>query len=281
LNDRDAWIATFTQKLLLLTKQLVEDGSATYCTVGKSREGLSMLTGRGELIGQFVMLTLFVIWLIAGAWAQKASAQVPQPAPQQQMQATSAPPPPCISPLIWPGAAPILGAIVAGFAAWLIAHYYTKRLKRIESTLEFSKRFHELIQQQLALNRKQAEDKREEKSLPAIEEKEAYAWWWQFFDLLLYEFDFWRRGLVRDQRFMEWIVWRWHDAYPKQGSEWTTCGVSYMQGWKRWRDHPAHSSDLIKLIDQIHAISGNTDTKDVEGKVRILVHQYNPRWRKY
>ena len=241
-----------------------------------------MLSERGELIGQFVMLALFVIWLIAGACAQKASAQLAQSAPQQQTQATSAPPQlPCISPLIWPGVAPIIGAIIAGFAAWLIAHYYTKRLKRIESTLEFSKRFHELIKQQQALNRKRAEDKRDKKCLPVIEEQEAYAWWWQFFDLLLYEFDFWRRGLVRDKRFLEWMIWRWHDAYPQPGSEWTTCGVSYMDGWNRWRTHPAHSSDLIKLIDQIHDIPGNTSKKDVDEKVRILVNQYNPRWRKY
>ena len=178
------------------------------------------------------------------------------------------------------GVAPILAAIIAGFFAWAIAEFYTKRLKRIEATLEFSKRFHELIQQQRALNRKQAEDKRDNKSLLKIEEEEAYAWWWQFFDLLLYEFDFWRRGLVRDQRFLEWMLWRWHDAYPKSGREWTTCGVSYIDGWERWRTHPAHGSPLIELISSIHAISKDTGAKEVEEKVRGLVKQYNPRWRK-
>jgi hypothetical protein len=188
---------------------------------------------------------------------------------------------------LWPDDASIIGAMIAGLAAWLIAHVYTKRLKRIEATLEFSRRFHELIQQQCVLNRKCAEDRRSNNSLPVIEKQEADAWWWRFFDLLLYEFYFWQRGLIRNERFIEWMVWRWHDDHPKPGEEWKTCGVDYKDGWANWRLHPAHGSRLITLLDEIHRIpdrnDGEPDKKheeNVKKKVRAIVNRHRPRWWK-
>jgi hypothetical protein len=88
----------------------------------------------------------------------------------------------------------------------------------------------------------------------AVEEQDAVAWWWRFFDLLLYEFDFWQRGNIREERFLEWMLWRWYDSHPKKGEQtWATCGVGYMQGWERWKKHPAHGNRLRGLLDDIHA----------------------------
>src|SRR5215831_9194487 len=58
----------------------------------------------------------------------------------------------------YPAFGAIIGAVITalvnmGVLFW-IASRYTKRLKRIESTLEFSKRFQELLQQQRDLNRR-------------------------------------------------------------------------------------------------------------------------------
>ncbi|MGA8494684.1 MAG: hypothetical protein WB764_04335 [Xanthobacteraceae bacterium] len=241
-----------------------------------------MLSERGELIGQFVMLALFVIWVIAGVSAQKVSAQVAQSAPQQQVQVIPTPSLPCVSPLLWPGAAPVIAAIIAGIAAWLVAHFYTKRLKRVEVTLEFSRRFHELIQQQCVLNRKRAEDRRSCNSLPEIDKQDADAWWWSFFEQLQYEFYFWQRRLIRDERFIEWMVWSWHNAHPKPGEEFVTCGVDYKQGWKRWHNQPAHDSGLIKLLDAIHRIPDEKDEEMVNKKVQAIVKRHRlPFWQRW
>lgn len=279
-----------------------------------------MVSQRGESIALSIMLALFVIWLIVGAGAQNTSAQVVQPVLQaQNVQLPPSAPAQAASPGstaqhtqdkstgelvwssitgfaraitgrfvdLWPNDASIIAAILAGLGAWLIAHVYTKRLKRIEATLEFSRRFHELIQQQCVLNRKYAEDYRAKTSLPEIEKQEADAWWWRFFDLLLYEFYFWQRGLIRNERFIEWMVWRWHDDHPKRGKKWKTCGVDYKDGWANWRIHPAHGSRLITLLDEIHRIPDKNDKEsdkkheeNVKKKVRAIVNRHRPRWWK-
>jgi len=172
---------------------------------------------------------------------------------------------------LWPDDASIIGATVAAIAAWLIAHFYTKRLKWVEITLEFSRRFHELIQQQCVLNRKCAEDRRNGNGLPEIDKQDADAWWWSFFEQLQYEFYFWQGDLIRNERFIEWMVWSWHNAHPKPGEEFKTGGVDYKQGWENWYDHPAHDSGLINLLNEIHRIPDEKDEEKVNKKVQAIV----------
>ncbi len=133
----------------------------------------------------------------------------------------------------YPGDLPVLVAFFAAVVGWFSANYFTARVKRIDATLEFNKRFHELIERQDALNRKYEEDKirleeegnrnpRDPLKLKAAKnslkcsEKEGVAWWWEFFDLLLHEFDFWHQNLVTRVRFLEWMVWRWADSASKR-----------------------------------------------------------------
>jgi hypothetical protein len=249
----------------------------------------SILSERAERIGGWVALGLFAIWLMAGGWQRDAAAQGPPPPQQTQVlgrapaqtvnQGSSTTPQSW-----WPADAPIIGgwggALLAGLFAIFIAQRYTKQLKQIEATLEFSKRFHELIQQQCVLNRKYMEDQRDGKSLPESEEKDGQAWWWRFFDLLLYEYDFYQQGLVRKVRFEEWMIWRWYDSHRESGQEWRTCGIDYLSGWKNWKIHPAHGPRLIELLDQIHAIPDNADKKKVHEEVRQLVGEHGPGFGK-
>ena len=271
------------------------------------------MSERGERIGQWIAFALFAILLIAGSCAQKTAAQVVQAAPQpQQLQVQPCAPAQALSQGSltaqqgwWPGIAPILGGIggafVAGIFACVIAQFYTKRLKQIESTLEFSKRFHELIQQQRVLNRKFEEDRLPNKNTPRtetaiestaavqpttpIEKEDAAAWWWCLFDLLLYEYDFYQKGMVRKARFEEWMVWRWHDYNPAPAKEWKTCGVTYRQSWDDWKNHPAHGSRLIALLDEIHRIpdpggAAEDRKKDIAKKVCDKVRPHGPRlWK--
>jgi hypothetical protein len=186
----------------------------------------------------------------------------------------------------YPGDLPVLVAFFAAVVGWFSANYFTARVKRIDATLEFNKRFHELIERQDALNRKYEEDKirleeegnrnpRDPLKLKAAKnslkcsEKEGVAWWWEFFDLLLHEFDFWHQNLVTRVRFLEWMVWRWADSHPKDGTPlWTTCGIGYIEGWELWRTHPAHGSRLIGLLEEIHAARHPRNVPQIVAKYR-------------
>ncbi len=241
-----------------------------------------MLSERAERFGGWIALTLFAIWLIASGGQAGAAAQGP-PLPQQtqtlnQSQSSTA------QEGWWPGDAPIIGgcggALVAGIFAILIAQTYTKRMKQFEAMLEFSKRFHELIQEQRAMNRKYEENKKAACYDPKVDDEDAKAWWWRFFDLQLYEYDFYQEGLVDKGRFEEWMIWRWYDSHREPGKEWRTCGIDYVTGWNNWKENPEHGSRLIRLLNEIHKIPDCADKKQVHKRVRQLVRGRGPGFLK-
>jgi hypothetical protein len=265
---------------------------------------------RHSWIARSIFLSLLVMPFLIDACALEASAQSTQPVPpSQQIQAPSnlaasagssgsttqrksaakrilA----CIlSVIAMTGVAPILAAIIAGCFGWAIAQFYTKQLKQIEAALDFSKRFHELIQQQRVLNRKYDEARlkcKVERAVNKLDKQDADAWWWRFFDLLQYEYDFYQKGMVRKARFEEWMVWRWHDFHPEEGKEWKTCGIEYSEAWATWTKHPAQPSRLIKLLTEIHEIrvppnlAAKERNKVLAKLVRKKVRRHGPRlWR--
>jgi len=155
----------------------------------------------------------------------------------------------------------ILGALFgAGVTSLVVLHVakrYTKQMRMYESTLEFSKRFGELIKEQSELNNKYVETRSTDQmqnTLPTPREaNDAKTWWSRFFDLMVYEYDFFMEGLLWDERFAEWMRWRWHE-YNAQGDDiWKTCGIDYRQGWKIWKDRPANINNrLIAFFETIH-----------------------------
>ena len=253
-----------------------------------------MFERRGWIARSFLLLLVVMPFLI-GACAQEASALSIQPTPPSQradelISAGIASLADSIrAGIAVPGVAPILAAIIAGCFGWAIAEFYTKRLKQIEATLEFSKRFHELIQQQRVLNRKYDEDRlkgQATSAADAIDKEDADAWWWRFFDLLQYEYDFYQKGMIRKARFEEWMVWRWNAFHPEEGKEWKTCGIEYREAWATWTERPAQPSRLIKLLTEIHGIgvppnlTQNDRNRVLAKSVRDKVKPHGPRWWK-
>jgi hypothetical protein len=164
----------------------------------------------------------------------------------------------------YPGLGGLFGAaissLITGSILLLIVVYYTKRFSRINATVEFSKRFHELLEQQQKLNNDFTEAHSAE-AAPRPTERErndARAWWWRFFDLLLYEYEFRRHGQVEKARFREWMRWRWYDFNGENGQFWNTCGMRYAEGWDFWRTRRAvRDNALITFLEDIH---GATET---------------------
>lgn len=132
-----------------------------------------------------------------------------------------------------------------------------RKRKQIESTLEFSKRFGELLQLQSKLNKAYdaARATQETQNDPPTrrETDEAKIWWWLFFDLLLYEYDFFKQGFIWKERFIEWIKWRWYDFNATGDAAWKTCGMDYRAGWQSWKEKPANRNNrLIIFLDKVH-----------------------------
>lgn len=157
-------------------------------------------------------------------------------------------------------------ALVAGLFALFIARRITLYLKMIDNTLEFSKRFGELLKEQGALN-KAYKTGITDKTPQHIEAdlEEAKVWWWTFFDLMLYEYDFFRQGLLWDERFTMWMIWRWHD-YNDATTTFTTNGMGYREGWSTWSERiPNIENRFVMFLTQIHKAA---DRKQVEKIVK-------------
>jgi len=140
---------------------------------------------------------------------------------------------------------------------------------QIESTLEFSRRFGELLQLQSKLNqvydRARSTADTQDDPPTALETNEARTWWWLFFDLLLYEYDFFIQDLVWSERFKEWIRWRWYDAKATGNDMWKTCGMDYQTGWKNWKEKPANIKNrLVEFLERVH------QAEDVAAVERIV-----------
>lgn len=163
--------------------------------------------------------------------------------------------------------AAIAGAVISAVVLVILAIYAAlkerrqaagdRHRKQIESTLEFSRRFGELLQLQSKLNKEYLGSRRNQQAQndqPTPQEvDEARVWWWLFFDLLLYEYDFFKQGLIWNERFAEWIKWRWYDFHAVGDARWKTCGVDYRAGWQSWKDKPANQNNrLITFLDKVH-----------------------------
>jgi hypothetical protein len=173
-----------------------------------------------------------------------------------------------------PGIAPIIGsmitALISAIVLFWIASRYTMRMKQVDASLEFSKRFHDLIEQLRTLNRSYELKRQDNKDGLQTETdvNDANAWWWRFFDLQLYQLDFFHQRFLRAGRFLEWMTWRWYDH---RNNTMSCCGMDYRKGWQYWKDNPALGNNrLAVFLDRIHGAA------EPEG-VRKIVEQSAPR----
>ncbi len=159
----------------------------------------------------------------------------------------------------YPAFGGIIGSAISTIAVFLVAHVYTKSLKRNEATLEFNRRFHELLSERNKIDLEYVTGKNR-KGLPGgYYRRLGFLWWNRFFDLMLFQFHFFQEGLVNEVRFAEWMNWRRHDFQlgrnepGSSASAFATCGVSYEHGWDYWKNTPAHAGNsFIAFLDAIH-----------------------------
>lgn len=143
----------------------------------------------------------------------------------------------------YPGFFTLFGAVITGLVAIYVANTFTKRLKRVDATLEFSKRYHDLMADQPSLNH---ED-------PASLAKWRN-WWIRFFDLMYFQYHFYIRGLFLQERFREWMGWRnseWRESPDPSSMDYP---YSYAAGWRYWleKSRSNHFGLFVVFMNRIH-----------------------------
>jgi hypothetical protein len=163
----------------------------------------------------------------------------------------------------------IIGATITAFVVWRVAMVVTKKLKRIDSTFEFSKRYQDLLLQKRKLQKQY-------KTVPSPSimdlKDDAMAWWFRYFDLNLFEFDFFCAKLVTRERFIEWTAWRQLDFQENKD----VCGITYKDGWKAWSEITAmQGNPFIDFLTEVH-VGKKEEVKDI---VRRLAARRRAAWR--
>ncbi|HEY4846561.1 MAG TPA: hypothetical protein VIH87_01885 [Methylocella sp.] len=168
---------------------------------------------------------------------------------------------------------PTLGSIITSLVVVFVARRYTIRTKRIDSTFEFSKRYHELLIQQRDLNEEY--DKLLVDDPKRADERPADVWWLRFFDLMLFEYEFFKQRLLMKERFEDWMKWRWHEFRgTDEKYKNFAWGMGYRDGWKRLREAEVWQGN--PLIPFLHDVHHATDVNEVK---RIVEEAYPSWWR--
>lgn len=169
----------------------------------------------------------------------------------------------------------LLSVSISGFVLWWVAYYYTKKTKRIDATLEFSKSFQELRQYQHEVNREHKSDGTNQSPSDTTKSRgyssDARIWWRRYFDLMLFQFAYFREGLVDEARFVQWMRWRQYDFNATDQRSSATGEIGYRSAWDDWKELPAMKDDpFITFLDRVHAAKSDD--------VRAIIKDYAPRW---
>jgi hypothetical protein len=177
---------------------------------------------------------------------------------------------------------PIWGALIAGLFALIVAEIYTKRIKQIEATLEFSKRYHELLKDQHELNEKHYFDKdgkryADPQQITDAKITRAHVFFYQLFDLFLNEFEYFKKGLMDETRFSNWMRWRWTDYNDKRHENpipfnIDAFGKSYKEEWKFLvsDNRAVWPTDFFEFLSDVHGASSINEVERVVHNARPL-----------
>jgi len=164
----------------------------------------------------------------------------------------------------------IFGAMLTAGVVGGVVQSRTKRHQEATALFEFSKRFHQLLDEAHSLAKMYAAAGGEPSEAMAAE---AAAYYRKFFDLLVSEHYFFTQGFVRRETFLEWMNWRWGAWHDVEGATVVVCGVAYQSAWRDWSHRPLmRSHPVVRFVDQVHA------APDLEA-VRRLVDRHAFRRR--
>jgi hypothetical protein len=78
--------------------------------------------------------------------------------------------------------------------------------------------------------------------------------------------------LLDEELFADWMKWRWYN-YKDTRTIGGTCGMSYQEGWKVWKDRPvAQNDEFTVFLDEVH------QNPLVDSDVETIVRQHRLVW---
>lgn len=182
----------------------------------------------------------------------------------------------------YPGVGTPLGAVATSLTAAIIALWAVphlgRRLKRINSALDFSRRFQQLMDDRHKLHQRYHLWGAAVAANCSVEIlAEADNFYVSFFDLLWNEYVFWRSGLLNEGLFTEWMQWRWYTYNQADNEIFCICGVSYRSGWCKWkaRSPVVITNPFVVFLDKIHSAPNGK-----EAVTAIVKAERPPLWRR-
>jgi hypothetical protein len=164
----------------------------------------------------------------------------------------------------------IFGAMLTAGVVGGVVQNRTKRHQEATALFEFSKRFHQLLDESHILAKAYAAGGGTPTEATAAD---AAAYYRKFFDLLVSEYYFFTHGFVRRDTFLEWMNWRWGAWHDVEGAKVVVCGVTYQAAWSAWSQRPLmRNHPVVRFVDEVHA------APDLAA-VRRLVDRRVPHWR--
>jgi len=149
-----------------------------------------------------------------------------------------------------------LGAGISAGVTVFVVHSYNKSTKSVEATLALSNRFQELFAERHRLNKIYRTQDNWTKKRDKLDEADARDWYRQYFDLLLNEYRFYKRGLIDRKDFVQWMRWE-RKAFNNETH--TVCGMTCAEGWQWWssadsRKEVMSHEPVVKLLERIHCL---------------------------
>ena len=144
-------------------------------------------------------------------------------------------------------------SITGSFLAILVAIYITGALttsmKRTDSFLNFTTRYHQIRVDAHALDKKM----RHPPAMPnpeTADESDAHEIYFRLFGLIYDEIHSYRDGFLAEDALVDWMTWQ---MYDHRDGQFKIGGLSYDEGWRWWLTTPGKHSRYTPMLREIFA----------------------------
>jgi hypothetical protein len=135
----------------------------------------------------------------------------------------------------------LIGSFLAIFVAIYITNALTASMKRADSFLSFTTRYHEVRVDAHALDKKMMNHPLATSNPATVDESDAHEIYFRLFGLVYDEIHAYRDGFLAEDAFVDWMTWQMYDY---KGGQFRIGGVSYDEGWRWWLGTPGGATHI-------------------------------------
>ena len=151
---------------------------------------------------------------------------------------------------------PLLSAlIISGTNITVVGVFsqkFARKTKKVDATLEFNKRYHEMMADRNSINLKWLSRDGTSTLTDQYYKELANSWWNRFFEFMNFQLHFFQDGYVDPVRFAEWMNWR-RDAFARPETM-EVCEIGYRRAWESWSAHEVVRDDeFVRFLNAVHS----------------------------